>query len=47
MIPAQKIVQNVERGAELWQDYEADHASENAHFWTQYESLIGKAKNQK
>jgi hypothetical protein len=47
MVPAQKIVQNVERGTELWQDYEADHASENEHFWTQYESLIGKAKSQK
>lgn len=47
VIPAQKIAQNVERGTELWQSYEHNPASKNEHFWTQYESLIGKAKSQK
>ncbi|EAY29333.1 pentapeptide repeat-containing protein [Microscilla marina] len=42
-----EIVQNVKQGTQLWQSYQPDLTDQQTNFWTQYESLVRKAKNQR
>ncbi|WP_299457396.1 pentapeptide repeat-containing protein [uncultured Microscilla sp.] len=42
-----EIVQNVKQGTQLWQTYPPDSSDQQADFWTQYERLVRKAKNQR